>query len=35
MDKTKIEWRKVRGDAGIEYNEIVDEMAVAARKEIE
>ena len=35
FDKTNIEWRKVRGHAGIEYNEIVDEMAVAARKEIE
>lgn len=33
FDRLNITWEKVRGHAGVSFNEIVDELAVAARKE--
>ena len=33
FDRINITWEKVRGHNGISFNEMVDEMAVAARKE--
>ena len=35
FDRNNITWTKVRGHKGISFNEMVDEMAVAARKEYE
>ena len=35
FDRINIKWEKVRGHSGVSFNEMVDEMAVTARKEYE